>query len=115
MKDWVSKQAEREQEREERKKKKLDKLRQEYRHAEFHDPEYFKVRSEVSDKVYEALEQGNSNATIYSILYENSSVFFPFTSFFYLPGIQASSSSEPTTKKRKASDDGPAMKKTALW
>nr|CAG4651550.1 EOG090X0OE5 [Simocephalus serrulatus]SVE94674.1 EOG090X0OE5 [Simocephalus serrulatus] len=86
LKDWVSKQAEREQEREERKKKKLDKLRQEFHH-EFHDPEYFKERSEVTDKVYEALEQG----------------------------IQASSSGEPSTKKRKAKDDGPAMKKTALW
>ena len=57
MKDWVSKQAEREQEKEARKQKKLEKLRQEFHH-EFEDPEYFKARSEVTDKVYEALEQG---------------------------------------------------------
>nr|SVE85934.1 EOG090X0OE5 [Daphnia pulicaria] len=88
LKDWVSKQADREKEREDRKQKKLEKLRQEY-HPEFHDPEYFKVRSEVTDKVHEALEQG----------------------------IQASSSSsaDPPQKKRKASDDGPAFKKTAFW
>nr|CAH0107330.1 unnamed protein product [Daphnia galeata] len=88
LKDWVSKQADREKEREDRKQKKLEKLRQEYHH-EFHDPEYFKVRSEVTDKVHEALEQG----------------------------IQASSSTsaEPAPKKRKASDEGPAMKKTAFW
>ena len=53
----MSKQADREREREERKKKKLDKLRQEYHH-EFADPEYYKARSEVTDKVHEALEQG---------------------------------------------------------
>nr|SVE92200.1 EOG090X0OE5 [Daphnia sinensis] len=88
LKDWVSKQADREKEREERKQKKLEKLRQEYHH-EFHDPEYFRVRSEVLDTVNEALEQG----------------------------IQASSSTaaEPPLKKHKASDDGPGMKKTAFW
>nr|SVE77412.1 EOG090X0OE5 [Daphnia lumholtzi] len=88
LKDWVSKQADREKEREERKQKKLEKLRQEYHH-EFHDPEYFRVRSEVLDTVNEALEQG----------------------------IQASSSTadEPPFKKQKSSDDGPAMKKTAFW
>jgi hypothetical protein len=57
----VSKQADREKEREDRKQKKLEKLRQEY-HPEFHDPEYFKVRSEVTDKVHEALEQGIINS-----------------------------------------------------
>lgn len=57
LKDWVSKQADREKEREDRKQKKLDKLRQEYKH-EFHDPEYFKARSEVTDKVHDALVQG---------------------------------------------------------
>nr|SVE73995.1 EOG090X0OE5 [Daphnia atkinsoni] len=88
LKDWVSKQADREQEREDRKQKKLEKLRQEYHH-EFHDPEYFRVRSEVLDNVHEALEQG----------------------------IQASSSTavEPPQKKLKSSDDGPALKKTAFW
>nr|SVE70856.1 EOG090X0OE5 [Daphnia similis]SVE72746.1 EOG090X0OE5 [Daphnia similis] len=88
LKDWVSKQADREKEREERKQKKLEKLRQEYHH-EFHDPEYFRVRSEVLDTVNEALEQG----------------------------IQASSSTavEPPLKKHKASDDGRVMRKTAFW
>nr|CAG4642264.1 EOG090X0OE5 [Eurycercus lamellatus] len=86
LKDWVSKQADREREREERKKKKLDKLREEYHHK-FEDPEYYKARSEVTDKVHEALEQG----------------------------IQASTSTEPPKKKIKSSNSGPAMKKTALW
>nr|SVE76197.1 EOG090X0OE5 [Daphnia hispanica] len=88
LKDWVSKQADREKEREDRKQKKLEKLRQEYHH-EFHDPEYFRVRSEVLDNVNEALEQG----------------------------IQASSSAavEPPQKKHKSSDDGPALKKTTFW
>ncbi len=57
LKDWVSKQADREKEKEERKKKKLDKLRQEFK-CDFNDPEYYKERSEVTDKVHEALEQG---------------------------------------------------------
>ncbi len=57
----MSKQADREKEREDRKQKKLEKLRQEY-HPEFHDPEYFKVRSEVTDKGHEALEQGIINS-----------------------------------------------------
>lgn len=57
LKEWVSKQADREREKEEKKQKKLEKLRQEYQH-EFHDPDYFKARSEVTDKVHEALEQG---------------------------------------------------------
>nr|SVE75564.1 EOG090X0OE5 [Daphnia dolichocephala] len=88
LKDWVSKQADREKEREDRKQKKLEKLRQEYHH-EFHDPEYFRVRSEVLDNVNEALEQG----------------------------IQASSSTadEPPPKKHRTSDDRPAVKKPAFW
>nr|CAG4649054.1 EOG090X0OE5 [Polyphemus pediculus] len=57
LKDWVAKQAEREKEREERKKKKLDKLKEEFHH-EFHDPQYFKARSEVTEKVHDAMEQG---------------------------------------------------------
>lgn len=57
LKDWVAKKAEREREREEKKQKKLEKLRQEFR-FEFHDPEYNKIRAEVSDKVHEAIEQG---------------------------------------------------------
>ena len=37
--------------------------------------------------------------------------------FTLTTGIQASSSTsaEPAPKKRKASDEGPAMKKTAFW
>lgn len=57
----MAKQAEREREREERKQKKLEKLKRlesDFKH-EFHDPEYFKTRSEITDKVHEALEQGN--------------------------------------------------------
>ena len=53
----MAKQAEREKEREERKQKKMDKLKEEFHHV-FHDPEYYKTRSEVTDKVYAALEKG---------------------------------------------------------
>lgn len=112
LKDWVSKQADREREREERKKKKLEKLKQEFHH-EFHDPEYFKVRSEVTDKVHEALEQGKPDKISLSvnILLRSMQTQY-FKSFL---GIQASTSTEPVTKKRKTSSDGPALKKTALW
>jgi len=57
LKDWVAKQADREREREEKKKKKMDKLKEEFHH-EFHDPAYYKTRSEVADKVHAALEKG---------------------------------------------------------
>ena len=82
LKDWVSKQADREKEREDRKQKKLDKLRQEYKH-EFHDPEYFKARSEVTDKVHDALVQGEFHSFLNAIpslvltincLYRNPSI-----------------------------------------
>nr|CAG4642985.1 EOG090X0OE5 [Evadne anonyx] len=57
LKDWVAKQADREKEREERKQKKMEKLKEEFHHV-FHDPEYYKTRSEVTDKVHAALEKG---------------------------------------------------------
>ena len=84
-------------------------MRQEFRH-EFEDPEYFKARSEVTDKAYEALEQGSITSILTFVLGFLSS---PHVS----TGIQASSSAsvEPITKKRKATDEGPTMKKTALW
>ena len=53
----MAKQADREREREEKKKKKMDKLKEEFHH-EFHDPAYYKTRSEVADKVHAALEKG---------------------------------------------------------
>ena len=44
-------------------------------------------------------------------------VRFLSTSPYVSTGIQASSSAsvEPITKKRKVTDEGPTMKKTALW
>ena len=85
-------------------------MRQEFRH-EFEDPEYFKARSEVTDKAYEALEQGSITLILTFV------VRFLSTSPHVSTGIQASSSAsvEPVTKKRKATDEGPTMKKTALW
>nr|CAG4638907.1 EOG090X0OE5 [Cyclestheria hislopi] len=86
LKEWVAKQAEREKEREERKKRKLEKLKQEYRH-EFHDPEYQRIRSEIPDKVSDAIGEGFKEAK------------------------------KPQTlkTKRETGDDGPSSKKFALW
>lgn len=91
LKDWVAKQAEREQEAEDRKKKKLEKLKQEYHHV-FHDPEYNKERAEVTDKVYESIEEGIA---------------------------AASASVQDMPKKRSATEQthesSKKLKKTALW
>ena len=57
LSDWLAKQADRDNEREERKKKKMDRLKQDFHHI-FNDPEYFRARSEVADRVHEAVEQG---------------------------------------------------------
>ncbi|XP_073977566.1 splicing regulator SDE2 [Rhodnius prolixus] len=67
LKKWISQQAEREREILERKKKKLEKLSTEPKH-EFQDDEYFAERSELPEKLNDALEQGiqaaSSNSSV---------------------------------------------------
>ena len=74
LKDWVAKQAEREEEREERKKKKMDKLKEEFHH-EFKDPDYYKSRSEVTDKVHDAIIKGIYHIWYYYFLIINFIIF----------------------------------------
>nr|CAG4641420.1 EOG090X0OE5 [Eulimnadia texana] len=84
LKNWVEKQAEREKEAEERKHKKLEKLKIEYKH-EFSDPEYDRARSEVTEKVHDAV----------------------------VHGMQAAQTSEPSASKKRKVET--SVKKTALW
>lgn len=57
LKKWINQQAEREQLAEDRRQKKLERLCKKPTH-EFKDEEYDKRRSELPDKVEDALEQG---------------------------------------------------------
>ena len=65
LKDFVSKKAEREQEEKAKKEARLEKLRRlangENKH-EFNDPEYFKQREEISDRVHDAVEEAFKKA-----------------------------------------------------
>lgn len=62
LKNWISQQAEREREAAERRKKKLERLCIEPKH-DFTDQSYEKERSELSEKVYDAVEQGFRSAS----------------------------------------------------
>ncbi|KAJ8958737.1 hypothetical protein NQ318_016465 [Aromia moschata] len=57
LKNWINQQAEREKEAKERKKKKLERLCEQPKH-EFRDEEYDKERSELPEKVEDAVLQG---------------------------------------------------------
>lgn len=57
LKAWISQQAERERETEDRRKKRLERLCQKPKH-EFKDETYDKERSELTDRVEDALLQG---------------------------------------------------------
>lgn len=59
LKAWISQQAEREREVEDRRKKKLERLCQKPKH-EFKDETYEKERTELTDRVEDALEHGLS-------------------------------------------------------
>lgn len=84
LKKWISKQAEREREAAERKKAKLERLRSMPKHN-FCDPEYDQERSELPDKIDNALVQGLKSAE-----------------------------SGPS-KRRKPQASAQAAKKTCLW
>lgn len=57
LKQWLTKQKEREAEAAQKKQEKLEKIRQEPKH-QFKDKEYDKQRSELSDRISDAVEQG---------------------------------------------------------
>nr|CAG4652390.1 EOG090X0OE5 [Triops cancriformis] len=86
LKEWVSKQADREREKEEKKKKKLERLLAEPKH-EFHDPEYETARANVLDKVHDAIEEGLKGAKV----------------------------NAGPSQKRKANEEAGSSKKQALW
>lgn len=57
LKNWISQQAVRDEEKEELKKKKIERLCAEPKYT-FHDPEFEKQRELQMDNVAEAVEQG---------------------------------------------------------
>lgn len=61
LKTWIEQQVEREKEVEDRKRKKLENMCQKPKH-DFKDEAYFKERSELPDKVEDAVLQGLKNA-----------------------------------------------------
>ena len=58
MKNWIAQQADREREAAERKKKKLERLHAEPKHN-FQDETYEEERSSLTEKVSDAVEQGD--------------------------------------------------------
>lgn len=64
LKNWIAQQAEREKETAERKRRKLERLQEQPKHN-FHDQTYEKERSQLTENVSDAVEQGtNLNETI---------------------------------------------------
>jgi hypothetical protein len=61
LKKWIKQQAERECEASEHRRRKLERLREEPKHK-FHDPTYEKERSQLTQKISDAVEQGLSVA-----------------------------------------------------
>jgi phage antirepressor YoqD-like protein len=59
LKNWIAQQAEREQEASERKRRKLERLREEPKLC-FHDETYERECSMLTEKISDAVEQGNS-------------------------------------------------------
>lgn len=57
LKNWITQQAEREQEASERRRRKLERLREEPKH-QFHDETYERERSMLTERVSDAVEQG---------------------------------------------------------
>ncbi|XP_069688614.1 splicing regulator SDE2 [Periplaneta americana] len=91
LKNWIAQQAEREREAAERKRRKLERLKQEPRHN-FQDHTYEEERSQLTEKVSDAVEQGFR--------------------------IASSSNGAPgCSQKRKATSTATtsAKKKTCLW
>lgn len=62
LKTWISQQSEREKEADERKRRKLEKLSAEPRH-EFTDDKYDQARTELTEKLFECVQQGIQAST----------------------------------------------------
>ncbi|XP_071439852.1 splicing regulator SDE2-like [Hetaerina americana] len=62
LKNWIAQQADREREAAEKRKKKLERLCAEPKH-EFQDKEYERQRSDLSEKVWDAVDQGMKAST----------------------------------------------------
>ena len=89
----------------------MDKLKEEFHH-EFHDPAYYKTRSEVADKVHAALEKGKYIVQVYIILNTNTITF--------RIGLEAASTSKTPCVKRKVAEpesiEGKRLKRMdAMW
>jgi hypothetical protein len=63
LKNWIAQQAEREREAREHKRRKLERLREEPKYN-FHDQTYEKERSQLTEKISDAVEQGTSSDKI---------------------------------------------------
>jgi len=109
LKAWVAKEADREREAAERKEAKLDKLRrlvhEENKH-EFHDPVYEKARSEVTEKVHDAMEAAMKAA-------KNEAGPSGVKRKLPAPSTSGSSSSSSGDESQKKS--APPQKKNRLW
>ncbi|KAG8230860.1 hypothetical protein J437_LFUL010781 [Ladona fulva] len=87
LKNWIAQQADREREAADKRRKKLERMVAEPKH-EFEDKEYDKQRSELLEKVWDAVEQG----------------------------VKASTSAGPSTsRKRSLPEPSVKTKKTRLW
>lgn len=86
LKKWISKQKEREEAAAHRKKERLERLRSVPKH-EFHDSEYDKQRSELPERIHDALSEG----------------------------LQKTPAVEAGIKKRKGPDAAQSSKKQCLW
>ncbi|XP_046392683.1 replication stress response regulator SDE2 [Ischnura elegans] len=89
LKNWIAQQADREREAAEKRKKKLERLCAEPKH-EFQDKEYEKQRSDLSEKVWDAVDQGMKAST-------------------------SSCSMPSTSQKRKLPEPKKPSKKSCLW
>jgi hypothetical protein len=63
LKNWIAQQAEREREARECRRRKLERLREEPKYN-FHDLTYEKERSQLTEKISDAVEQGTSSDKI---------------------------------------------------
>jgi hypothetical protein len=66
LKNWIAQQEEREKEAADRKRRKLERLQEQPKHN-FHDQTYEKERSQLTENVSDAVEQGTSSSE--TILY----------------------------------------------
>jgi len=96
LKTWIAQQAERERQEADKKQRKIEKLRAQPKH-EFSDKQYEEERSQLIDKVHDAVEHG-FQSLVPNTLSEASSSAEPSTS---APSTSAACSAKPAKKKPK--------------